>query len=116
MKRFYFALIFSLLAATAFSQTTIQFPPESPGHTTKIKVFPNPARGVVKVQLREWDIKYRYSLNILNSNGKRISTRILQSPIEQVELETGSRRKVTMFIEIWKEKELVGRETVVVIK
>ncbi|MGE5108563.1 MAG: hypothetical protein ACM3H8_13520 [Sphingobacteriales bacterium] len=115
MKSFCFILIFGVLTATAFSQTTIQFPPDSAGHTTRVKVFPNPARGVVNVQLKDWDIKYRYTLNILNANGKRISTMILKGPVETVELKT-SRKKATLFIEVWKEKELVGRETVIVIK
>ncbi|HET9055271.1 MAG TPA: hypothetical protein VFN30_00345 [Chitinophagaceae bacterium] len=116
MKRFCFLIIFIFAATTIFSQTVIKFPPDSLNHTTLVKVFPNPTKQLVEVQVKEWSTKSRYTLNILNSNGKRISTRVLQGPIETVELKTGGGRKATMFIEVWKEKELIGRETVVVIK
>lgn len=116
MKKFYTSLLLCFIIAMVQSQTTIQFPPEVPGHKTEIKVFPNPTQQMVQVQLKTWDIKYRYTVNVLNSNGKRISTKVMQRPVETVELNTGSRRKATLFIEVWREKELVGRETVVVIR
>jgi hypothetical protein len=116
MKKLYVMLLFCLPVTMAYTQTTIQFPPDVPGHKTELKVFPNPTQQRVQVKVNNWDIKYRYTVNVLNSNGKRLSTKILQHPIETIELNAGSRRKATLFVEVWKEKTLVGRETVVVIR
>ena len=116
MKKIYALLVSVLPVVLAHSQTTIQFPPDTPGHKTEIKVFPNPAQGEVQVKIINWDIKSRYTINVLNANGKRISTKVAQRPVEPVMLNTGGRRKATLFIEVWKDKTILGKEMVVVIK
>jgi hypothetical protein len=116
MKKIYLLLSFCFFASLVQAQTVPSIPTDNLGDTSKIKVYPNPTQGEVQVQIRNWDMKSRYTINVLSSGGKRMSIKIAQGPVETVFLNIGDRKKATFFIEVWKDKTILGKQMVEVIK
>lgn len=108
--------LFSFLSISAQTDTSKSFnwPIFSSAEDTStiIKLYPNPARDNVFVSLREWDIKARYTLMLKDNKGRPVKNIILLQRQQLIPIKT-SYGKGMLWIEVWKEKELLGRERLV---
>ncbi|MBX9785094.1 MAG: hypothetical protein K2X48_17545 [Chitinophagaceae bacterium] len=80
--------------------------------STMIKLYPNPARDNVFVSLREWDINARYTLMLKDNKGRPVKNIVLLQRQQLIPIKA-SYGKGMLWIEVWKEKELLGRERLV---
>lgn len=74
-----------------------------------IKLFPNPAKDNVFVTVKDWDGKSRYNFVLLDGKGRPIKNIILLQPQQLIPLKQ-SYGKGLLWVEVYKEKQLIGKE------
>lgn len=80
--------------------------------STMIKLYPNPARDNVFISLREWDGNVRYTLMLKDNKGRPVKNIVLLQRQQLIPIKA-SYGKGMLWIEVWKEKILLGRERLV---
>ncbi|MFN4285100.1 MAG: hypothetical protein ACK4E8_03960 [Lacibacter sp.] len=78
-----------------------------------VKVYPNPAKDNVFVTVRDYDNRFRYNLLIKDNKGRPVKNIILLQPQQLIPLKA-SYGKGILWVEVWKEKELLGRQRLMV--
>jgi hypothetical protein len=117
MKKFYFSLVLIFLlfsSQTVLAQTDTLAPVNWIGlpkdtDTSVIKLFPNPAKDNVFVSVLKWDNRFRYTMMLKDSKGRPIKNMVLLQPQQLIPI-FSHYGKGSLWIEVWKEKELLGRE------
>lgn len=114
MKRFLLITVtfFIVLLVQAQTDTTNDFkwPAVSKQtDTSLIKLFPNPATDNVFVTIKEWDNKARYTFVLLDGKGRPVKSIILLQPQQLIPLRQ-SYGKGLLWVEVYKEKMLIGKE------
>ena len=74
-----------------------------------IKLFPNPAKDNVFITVKEWDAKARYNFVLLDGKGRPIKNIILLQPQQLIPLKQ-SYGKGLLWVQVYKEKQLIGKE------
>jgi hypothetical protein len=77
--------------------------------TSLIKLFPNPAKDNVFVTIKDWDNKFRYTFVLMNNRGNRVKSLVLLQPQQLIPLRQ-SYGKGMLWVEVYKEKLLIGKE------
>jgi hypothetical protein len=115
LKHLFLITICTALLQFAHAQTdsTMSFSwnlkPLNDDTCTMIKVYPNPARDNVFVSLREWDIQARYTLLLKDNKGRPVKSIVLLQRQQLIPIKS-SYGKGMLWVEVWKEKQLLGRE------
>ena len=114
MKKVYITIGFIFLNAACFSQkdsSAVQWlmKPFPKVDSSQIKLFPNPARDNVFVTIKNWDNKFRYTLMLKDGKGRPVKNLIMHQPQQLIPLKA-SYGKGLLWIEVWKDKELLGLE------
>lgn len=118
MKKIILTIGGIFLSVFLFAQTDssrdFNWPKLSPGEdtSTMIKVYPNPARDNVFVSLREWDNNARYTLMLKDNKGRPVKNIVLLQRQQLIPIKA-SYGKGMLWVEVWKEKILLGRERLV---
>ena len=73
-----------------------------------IKLFPNPAKDNVFITVKDWDGKSRYNFVLLDGKGRPIKNIILLQPQQLIPLRQ-SYGKGLLWVEVYKEKQLIGK-------
>lgn len=108
-------LLLLALAPAAWSQTDSVFNRKGLLITNDslVKVFPNPAKDNVFVTVRDFDNRVRYNLLLKDSKGRPVKNIILLQPQQLIPLKA-SYGKGVLWVEVWKEKVLLGRQRLLV--
>jgi uncharacterized membrane protein len=77
--------------------------------SVNIKLHPNPARDNVFVSVKDWDINARYTFLLNDNKGRPVKNLILLQPQQLISLRSNY-GKGLLWVEVWKEKILLGRE------
>jgi hypothetical protein len=77
--------------------------------TSLIKIFPNPATDNVFITVKEWDNKFRYTFLLLDGKGRPVKNIVLLQPQQLIPLRQ-SYGKGLLWVEVYKEKMLIGKE------
>jgi hypothetical protein len=77
--------------------------------TSLVKLFPNPAKDNVFVTVKEWDGKARYMFVLLDGKGRPVKSIVLLQPQQLIPLKQ-SYGKGMLWVEVYKEKLLIGKE------
>jgi hypothetical protein len=106
--------IFCLVSIAAKAQTdsAVQFkwpPTFRETDTSLVKLFPNPAKDNVFVTVKEWDGKARYMFVLLDAKGRPVKSIVLLQPQQLIPLKQ-SYGKGMLWVEVYKEKLLIGKE------
>jgi hypothetical protein len=103
-------LVASLTHAQTDTADVFKWPAVSrESDTSLIKLFPNPAKDNVFVTIKEWDNKFRYTFVLLDNKGRPVKSIILLQPQQLIPLRQ-SYGKGLLWVEVYKEKMLVGKE------
>jgi hypothetical protein len=92
-------------SANNFKWPTVSREPDS----SLIKLFPNPATQNVFINIKDWDNKARYNFVLLDGKGRPIKNIILLQPQQLIPLRQ-SYGKGLLWVEVYKEKILIGKE------
>ena len=114
MKRSIFLIAFFLFTTLAQAQSdssdNFKWPAVSrEADTSLIKLFPNPATDNVFVTIKEWDVKARYTFLLLDGKGRPVKSIILLQPQQLIPLRQNY-GKGLLWVEVYKEKMLIGKE------
>lgn len=93
------------------SSETFQWPAafKQADSSSLIKLFPNPAKDNVFITVKEWDGKARYNFVLLDGKGRPVKNIILLQPQQLIPLKQ-SYGKGLLWVEVYKEKQLIGKE------
>ncbi len=110
-----FLLLCAAVAANAQTEkkedSSFQWPAafKQADSSSLIKLFPNPAKDNVFITVKEWDGKARYNFVLLDGKGRPIKNIILLQPQQLIPLKQ-SYGKGLLWVEVYKEKQLIGKE------
>lgn len=74
-----------------------------------IKLFPNPAKDNVFVTIKNWDANARYNFVLLDGKGRPIKNIILLQSQQLIPLKQ-SYGKGLLWVEVYKDKQIIGKE------
>jgi hypothetical protein len=114
MKQFLFVTACLLTSILTVAQTdtvdNFKWPAVSrETDTSLIKLFPNPAKDNVFVTVKDWDNKFRYTFLLLDGKGRPVKNIVLLQPQQLIPLRQ-SYGKGLLWVEVYKEKTLIGKE------
>jgi hypothetical protein len=119
MNKIYFIINFIVWSFWSHAQTdsgsSFKWPTYSlsaEDTSTMIKLYPNPARDNVFVSLREWHINSRYTLMLKDNKGRPVKNLVLVQRQQLIPIKS-SYGKGMLWLEVWKDKTLLGRERLV---
>lgn len=109
-----FFFCFLSISAQTDSSKNFNWPKSSVAEdtSTMIKLYPNPARDNVFVSLREWDVNARYMLMLKDNKGRPVKNLVLLQRQQLIPIKAAY-GKGMLWVEVWKGKELLGRERLV---
>jgi hypothetical protein len=74
-----------------------------------IKLFPNPAKDNVFVTIKNWEANARYNFVLLDGKGRPIKNIILLQAQQLIPLKQ-SYGKGLLWVEVYKDKQIIGKE------
>ncbi|HMO34225.1 MAG TPA: hypothetical protein PKE63_02485 [Lacibacter sp.] len=113
MKQMILFVFLSLPAVFTHGQQAVL--PSAANDSSAIRLHPNPARDNVFVTVKDFDQRFRYNLLLKDSKGRPVKNLVLLQPQQLIPLKA-SYGKGVLWVEVWKEKELLGRQRLMIVR